>query len=181
MPKIGGPSSRPTCRRAYGRKPTAMEIGANYKADTGEGLYRRSMYTIWKRTALLLRCSCSTLQTAKPARQAFPHEHSAPSPRLDERGDSRRGGPAGREMMKEEGKFGFPVGHRIPLGHRPYPRSRDPQGSQVRVRAQEEGIRKGRGGAKAFVMQGSKPDPSLPATELAAYSATASICSTSTA
>ena len=23
----------------------------NYTADTGEGLYRRSMYTIWKRTA----------------------------------------------------------------------------------------------------------------------------------
>jgi len=49
--KIGGPSARP-----YAPKGMWDEFGAygnlrDYKPDSGEGLHRRSLYTIWKRTA----------------------------------------------------------------------------------------------------------------------------------
>jgi hypothetical protein len=45
--KTGGPSVRP-----YQPAGLWSELGgADYKPDTGEGLYRRSLYTFWKRTA----------------------------------------------------------------------------------------------------------------------------------
>ena len=45
--KQGGPSVKP-----YQPAGLWSELGgADYKADTGEGLYRRSLYTFWKRTA----------------------------------------------------------------------------------------------------------------------------------
>ena len=52
VPKIGGPSVKPY------QPPKIWETVAmeqsntkNYKEDTGEGLYRRSLYTFWKRSA----------------------------------------------------------------------------------------------------------------------------------
>lgn len=50
--KIGGPSVRPY--QPPGVWEAVAMIGSNtrdYKQDTGEGLYRRSMYTFWKRAA----------------------------------------------------------------------------------------------------------------------------------
>jgi hypothetical protein len=50
--KIGGPSVRPY--QPDGVWEAVAMIGSNtrdYKRDTGEGLYRRSMYTFWKRSA----------------------------------------------------------------------------------------------------------------------------------
>lgn len=50
--KIGGPSVRPY--QPPGVWEAVAMIGSNtrdYKQDTGENLYRRSMYTIWKRAA----------------------------------------------------------------------------------------------------------------------------------
>ena len=45
--KVGGPSVKP-----YQPEGLWEELaGQKYVADTGEGLYRRSMYTFWKRTA----------------------------------------------------------------------------------------------------------------------------------
>jgi cytochrome c553 len=52
VPKIGGPSVRPYMPEGVW-EAVAM-LGSNtrdYRPDTGEGLYRRSMYTIWKRSA----------------------------------------------------------------------------------------------------------------------------------
>ncbi len=51
-PKIGGPSVRPY--QPEGVWEAVAMIGSNtrdYKADSGESLYRRSMYTFWKRAA----------------------------------------------------------------------------------------------------------------------------------
>jgi hypothetical protein len=45
--KLGGPSVRPYQPAGLWKELTG---GEDYKADTGEGLYRRSMYTFWKRT-----------------------------------------------------------------------------------------------------------------------------------
>jgi hypothetical protein len=50
--KVGGPSVRPY--QPDGVWEAVAMIGSNtrdYKADTGDGLYRRSLYTFWKRAA----------------------------------------------------------------------------------------------------------------------------------
>jgi mono/diheme cytochrome c family protein len=52
VPKIGGPSVRPY--QPEGVWEAVAMIGSNtrdYKADKGENLYRRSLYTFWKRAA----------------------------------------------------------------------------------------------------------------------------------
>jgi hypothetical protein len=51
VPKVGGPSVRPYMPEAVWDETSVYGDMRNYKADTGEGLYRRSLYTIWKRTA----------------------------------------------------------------------------------------------------------------------------------
>jgi Protein of unknown function (DUF1553)/Protein of unknown function (DUF1549)/Concanavalin A-like lectin/glucanases superfamily/Planctomycete cytochrome C len=52
VPKLGGPSVKPY--QPEGVWEAVAMIGSNtrdYKADSGESLYRRSMYTFWKRAA----------------------------------------------------------------------------------------------------------------------------------
>ena len=52
VPKVGGPSVKPY--QPEGVWEAVAMIGSNtrdYKRDSGEGLYRRSMYTFWKRSA----------------------------------------------------------------------------------------------------------------------------------
>ena len=52
VPKIGGPSVKPY--QPEGVWEAVAMIGSNtrdYRADSGESLYRRSMYTFWKRAA----------------------------------------------------------------------------------------------------------------------------------
>jgi hypothetical protein len=51
VPKLGGPSVRPYMPKGVWSETNRYGNLKNYTADTGEGLYRRSMYTIWKRTA----------------------------------------------------------------------------------------------------------------------------------
>ena len=52
VPKIGGPSVKPY-QPAKVWETVAMDNSNTrfYKPDTGEGLYRRSLYTFWKRSA----------------------------------------------------------------------------------------------------------------------------------
>ncbi|HLK13219.1 MAG TPA: DUF1553 domain-containing protein, partial [Fimbriimonadaceae bacterium] len=50
--KIGGPSVRPYQPAGVWDDTAGLNGNLrNYKPDTGSGLYRRSLYTIWKRTA----------------------------------------------------------------------------------------------------------------------------------
>jgi len=49
--KQGGPSVKPYMPEAVWDDTSVYGDMRNYKADTGEGLWRRSLYTIWKRTA----------------------------------------------------------------------------------------------------------------------------------
>ena len=49
--KIGGPSVRPYMPPKVWDETSVYGNLRNYKADTGEGRYRRTLYTIWKRTA----------------------------------------------------------------------------------------------------------------------------------
>lgn len=49
--RIGGPSSRPYMPDGVWDETSRYGDLRNYKHDKGDNLYRRSMYTIWKRTA----------------------------------------------------------------------------------------------------------------------------------
>jgi hypothetical protein len=49
--KVGGPSVRPYQPAGFWDELSVYGNLRNYKADSGDGLYRRSIYTIWKRTA----------------------------------------------------------------------------------------------------------------------------------
>jgi hypothetical protein len=51
VPKLGGPSVRPYMPAGVWDETSVYGDLLRYKADEGEGLYRRTMYTIWKRTA----------------------------------------------------------------------------------------------------------------------------------
>ena len=81
--KIGGPSVKP-----YQPPGLWQELagGKGYVQDKGEGLYRRSLYTYWKRTVappfmMQLRFS----QSRSLHRDREPHEHAAAGARPDER------------------------------------------------------------------------------------------------
>jgi hypothetical protein len=49
--KIGGPSVNPYMPEGVWDETSVYGDMRNYKPDTGEGLYRRTLYTVWKRTA----------------------------------------------------------------------------------------------------------------------------------
>jgi mono/diheme cytochrome c family protein len=49
--KIGGPSVRPYMPEGVWDETSRYGDLRNYKHETGEGLYRRTLYTIWKRSA----------------------------------------------------------------------------------------------------------------------------------
>ena len=49
--KVGGPSVRPYMPEGVWDETSKYGDLRGYKADTGDNLYRRSLYTIWKRTA----------------------------------------------------------------------------------------------------------------------------------
>ncbi len=51
VPKVGGPSVRPYMPEGVWDETSKYGDLRGYKADGGENLYRRSIYTIWKRTA----------------------------------------------------------------------------------------------------------------------------------
>ena len=51
VPKVGGPSVRPYMPEGVWDETSKYGDMRGYKPDTGEGLYRRTMYTVWKRTA----------------------------------------------------------------------------------------------------------------------------------
>jgi hypothetical protein len=49
--KVGGPSVYPYMPEKVWDETSVYGDMRNYKVDTGEGLYRRTLYTVWKRTA----------------------------------------------------------------------------------------------------------------------------------
>lgn len=51
VPKVGGPSVRPYMPEGVWDETSRYGNLRNYQHDRGQGLYRRSLYTIWKRTA----------------------------------------------------------------------------------------------------------------------------------
>jgi len=72
VPRIGGPAARPYMPEGVWDDTSDSGDMLGYRADEGEGLYRRTMYTIWKRTAApptLLLFDAPTRETCIVTRQ----------------------------------------------------------------------------------------------------------------
>lgn len=179
IPKIGGPSTRPYMPAGVWSETNRYGNLKNYKADTGEGLYRRSMYTIWKRTAappsmLLFDAPNREICMPKRSRTNTPLQALA---LMNEVTYVEAARALAQRMMKEGGdsvESRLVTGFRLVTARTPDDATLNilKQGFEGRVREFEKDPES----AQALIMEGtSKPDPSLPAPELAAYSATASI------
>ncbi|MGV3661227.1 MAG: PSD1 and planctomycete cytochrome C domain-containing protein [Prosthecobacter sp.] len=77
VPKVGGDSVRPYMPEGVWDETSKYGNLRGYKNDTGDGLYRRTMYTIWKRTAapptmLLFDSPSRELCTVKRSRTNTP-------------------------------------------------------------------------------------------------------------
>ncbi|MBT3568934.1 MAG: DUF1553 domain-containing protein [Opitutae bacterium] len=179
VPKIGGPSTRPYMPAGVWSETNRYGNLKNYKADSGEGLYRRSMYTIWKRTAappsmLLFDAPNREICMPKRSRTNTPLQALA---LMNEVTYVEAARALAQRMMKEGGDS---VDSRLATGFR-LVTARTPDAHTLKVlksgfERRRNQFEKDEERAKALIAQGaSKPDPSLPVPELAAYSATASI------
>ncbi len=177
--KLGGPSTRPYMPPGVWSETNRYGNLKNYIADSGEGLYRRSMYTIWKRTA----APPSMLLFDAPNREiCFPKRSRTNTPLqalalLNEVTYVEASRALAERMMKEGGDT---IESRLSMGFR-LVTSRTPDAYTVKVlkkgfEGRRKKFEKDIVGAKSLITQGSsKPDPSLALPELAAYSTTASI------
>jgi hypothetical protein len=174
--KLGGPSVKP-----YQPAGLWQELagGSGYKQDTGEGLYRRSLYSYWKRTVAppfmvnfdspnREQCSVSENRTNSPL-QALELMNDVAfleaARKLAER------------MMTEGGaapEARVSYGYRLVLGRAP-----DAPRRQALVKALDgflAGFRADAGAAHEFLQQGESPlRPGLDERELAAYASVASL------
>ena len=90
--RLGGPSVQPYQPPGLWKELTG---GEDYRPDTGPDLYRRSLYTFWKRTVPRRR-RWSTFDAAGRETctvREVADEHAAPGPQPAERRDLRRGRP----------------------------------------------------------------------------------------
>ena len=87
--KLGGPSVRPYQPEGL-YKDMLFSNMTNYAQDKGEGLWRRSLYTFWKRTVMppaMQVFDASSRESCTRARDA--HQHAAAGVEPDERHDLR--------------------------------------------------------------------------------------------
>jgi len=179
IPKIGGPSTRPYMPVGVWSETNRYGNLKNYKADSGDGLYRRSMYTIWKRTAappsmLLFDAPNREICTPKRSRTNTPLQALA---LMNEVTYVEAARALAERIMKEGGDS---VESRLVTGFR-LVTARTPDADTLKVlksgfERRKKEFEQEPERARALINQGtSKPDSSVDALELAAYSVTASI------
>jgi hypothetical protein len=177
--KIGGPSVRPYMPEGVWDETSKYGDLRGYKADTGDGLYRRTLYTIWKRTAapptmLMFDSPSRELCVVKRPRTNTPLQALA---LLNEVTYVEAARALAQRMMTDGGAT---PAERIAWGFRRVT-SRKPDAADLKVltaglekrlarfRAEAEAARK-------LIVQGaSKPDPKLDPAELAGYTLTANV------
>jgi hypothetical protein len=177
--KVGGPSVRPYMPEGVWNETTKYGNLQNYQADKGEGLYRRTMYTIWKRTAapptlLLFDAPNRETCTIKRSRTNTPLQALA---LLNEVTYVEAARKLAERMMLEGGPT--PEG-RIDLGFRlATARAITPDERKVLMEgltADLERYRHEPESAKKLIASGqTKANPGLPVEELAAYTLTANV------
>lgn len=177
--KVGGPSVRPYMPDGVWDETSKYGDLRGYKADTGDGLYRRTLYTIWKRTAapptmLMFDSPSREFCAVKRARTNTPLQALA---LLNEvtfieaaRVLAERMLTAGGSSPQERIAWGF----RRTTGRAP-----DADELAILVRGFERHLAKYKAdveGARKLITQGAKPsDATLAPQELAAYTLTANV------
>ncbi len=177
--KLGGPSVRPYMPDGVWDETSRYGDLRGYKHDTGDGLHRRSLYTIWKRTAapptmLLFDAPSREYCAVKRSRTNTPLQALS---LLNEVTYVEAARKLGERMMKEGGttdaeRIRFAV--YVVL-------SREPTAQEAEILA--EGLRADRAkfakqpdaARKLLAFGDSKPDPKIDAVELAAHAVTANI------
>jgi hypothetical protein len=179
VPAIGGPSVKPYMPDGVWDDTSKYGDLRGYKADSGDGLYRRSFYTIWKRTAapptmLLFDAPTREICTVKRSRTNTPLQALA---LLNEVTFVEAARGIAQQMMKNGGTT---LEQRIAYGYK-RATARDIEPGALRQLAAGFGKRLAAFQAKptdatALLTQGaSKADPALNPAELAAYTITASV------
>ena len=177
--KIGGPSVRPYMPDAVWDETSVYGNLRNYKPDEGEGLYRRTLYTIWKRTAappsmLLFDSPSREICTVKRSRSNTPTQALA---LLNEVTYVEAARKLAEGMLLEGGatpesrvEWAF---LRV-LSRKPDPFEKDTVTKRLKSRL--ERLAPNETAALQMVAVGnSKPSTALPAAELAAYTVTANV------
>ncbi len=179
VPKIGGPSVRPYMPNGVWDETSKYGDLLGYKNATDDGLYRRSFYTIWKRTAappsmLLFDVPTREICTIKRSRTNTPLQALALLNEVTFVEASR----ALAEIMIKEG--GATPELRLAYGYkRATSRSIDDVGLKTLLKGFNDRLafyNAHADDAKKLITQGeSKPDPALNVSELAAYTTSASV------
>jgi hypothetical protein len=179
VPAIGGPSVKPYMPDGVWDDTSKYGDLRGYKADSGDGLYRRSFYTIWKRTAapptmLLFDAPTREICTVKRSRTNTPLQALA---LLNEVTFVEAARGIAQQMMKNGGTT---PEQRIAYGYK-RATARDIEPGALRQLTAGFGKRLAAfqskpADATALLTQGaSKADPALNPAELAAYTITASV------
>lgn len=177
--KIGGPSVRPYMPDGVWDETSVYGDLRNYKPDAGEGLYRRTLYTVWKRTAapptmLLFDAPNREICTVKRSRTNTPLQALALLNEITYVEAARRLA----ERMLTEG--GATADVRVAFGFR-LVTGRSPRPDELRILVDGLGqdlaqLRKNPDAAARLVAFGqSKPAAGLDVVELAAYALAANV------
>jgi hypothetical protein len=177
--RIGGPSVNPYMPEGVWDETSVYGDMRGYKRDNGEGLYRRTLYTVWKRTAapptmLMFDSPSRELCTVKRPRTNTPLQALA---LLNEVTFVEAARALAERMMINGG--GAPA-ERIAWGFRRVT-GRRPDAAELKVltsslERRQAKYRADEDAAKKLITQGeSKPNPALAPAELAAYTLTANV------
>jgi hypothetical protein len=177
--KIGGPSVRPYMPEAVWDETSVYGNLRNYKADEGEGLYRRTLYTIWKRTAappsmLLFDSPSREVCTVKRSRSNTPTQALALLNEVTYVEAARR---LAEGMLLEGGttpESRVAWAFQRVLARQPDAFERETVTRKLKARLQR--LAPAEAAARELISLGkSKPADSLPPAELAAYTVTANV------
>ena len=179
VPKLGGPSVRPYMPDGVWDETSRYGDLRGYKHETGDGLYRRTLYTIWKRTAappsmLLFDAPSREICTVKRSRTNTPLQalvllnevtYVEAAKKLAERMLSEGGSTAAERLA-----FGF----RLATGRRPT--SAEVTLLTAGFNADAARFATNKESATQLLATGeSKPDSKFNVEELAAYALTANV------
>jgi hypothetical protein len=171
--RVGGPSVRPYMPEGVWDETSLYGDLLDYRADEGEGLYRRTLYTIWKRTAApptLLLFDAPSRETCTISRQRTNTPLQALA-LLNEVTFFEAARVLAERMMREGGSTHegrLDAGFRTVAGRPMLPGER--QVLLNGVTADIERFRRDPAAAALVVAAGhSKPDPAFPLDELAAF------------
>ena len=177
-PKIGGPSVRPYMPEGVWDETSKYGDLRGYKADNGESLYRRSFYTIWKRTAapptmLIFDAPTREICTVKRSRTNTPLQALA---LLNEVTFVE----ASRALAEQMMKHGEKPEERIAYGYkRATAQSIDGASMKTLLKGLDDRMNYFKAHAddakKLITLGTSKPDPKLDPAELAAYTTSAEV------